>query len=460
MVPIFAVTVFLSAALLFVVQPMMGKMLLPLLGGAPAAWNTCLVFFQAALLAGYAYAHLVTTRLGPRPQVDRPPRALAVVALAVLPVQVDPASPVGRLSATEGPRCSGSWSGSPRGRGARSSRCRRRRRLLQRWLSRAPDPRAPDPYVLYAASDLGSLLALLELPDPDRAAPRPPAAGPRLDGGLRRAHRAGHRLRAVVGAVRACGRPACAAAPPDGPDRAAAPSSLAGARLRPVELPARGDGLPQHRHRGRAAALDHPPRPLPAQLRPGLRAAAPRPAPGRRPRATGARPPRRRGEPVGDDAAALAPYPAAPDRLPRRRAHLPRRAGARPSGTVLPHRVLLRARTGRDAGRRPERAGGARPSRSRPGVSPRHDPGLSAPAAGVDGRRRPAPGPGVPGGARRVRRRAGARGAGTGARRGARAGGGGVRASCHPVLHVRGPAGALRPRARRPGRRRPALPRS
>ena len=57
---LFSISVFLSAALLFLVEPMVAKMLLPLLGGSPAVWNTCLVFFQAILLAGYAYAHAAT----------------------------------------------------------------------------------------------------------------------------------------------------------------------------------------------------------------------------------------------------------------------------------------------------------------------------------------------------------------------------------------------------------------
>src|SRR6266699_3634659 len=67
---------FVGATLLFVVQPMVGKMILPLLGGSPAVWNTCMVFFQAALLGGYAYAHALTARL--------PARGQAVVHLGVL----------------------------------------------------------------------------------------------------------------------------------------------------------------------------------------------------------------------------------------------------------------------------------------------------------------------------------------------------------------------------------------
>src|SRR5438105_15680469 len=61
---LFAGTLFLSALLLFVVQPMFTKMVLPRLGGAPSVWSVAIVFFQAALLAGYAYAHLLT-RLAP-----------------------------------------------------------------------------------------------------------------------------------------------------------------------------------------------------------------------------------------------------------------------------------------------------------------------------------------------------------------------------------------------------------
>src|SRR5215211_9032825 len=60
MVLLFAITLFLSSSLLFIVQPMIAKMVLPLLGGTPAVWNTCMVFFQAALLAGYLYAHAST----------------------------------------------------------------------------------------------------------------------------------------------------------------------------------------------------------------------------------------------------------------------------------------------------------------------------------------------------------------------------------------------------------------
>ena len=66
---IYAGTLFLSAFILFLVQPIIGKMILPKLGGTPQVWNTCMVFFQMVLLAGYAYTHTATTRLNPRRQL-------------------------------------------------------------------------------------------------------------------------------------------------------------------------------------------------------------------------------------------------------------------------------------------------------------------------------------------------------------------------------------------------------
>ncbi|HEU0049220.1 MAG TPA: hypothetical protein VFQ43_16640, partial [Nitrososphaera sp.] len=66
--PVFALALFTSAALLFWVQPLIAKMLLPLLGGVPSVWNTCMVFFQALLLAGYMYALLISQRLSLRNQ--------------------------------------------------------------------------------------------------------------------------------------------------------------------------------------------------------------------------------------------------------------------------------------------------------------------------------------------------------------------------------------------------------
>src|SRR5262250_2490291 len=85
---LYAVTMFLGAGLLFVIQPMVGKMVLPLLGGTPAVWSTCMVFFQAALLLGYAYAHASVAWLGVRRQAVLHVLVLAL-PLAVLPLGVD-----------------------------------------------------------------------------------------------------------------------------------------------------------------------------------------------------------------------------------------------------------------------------------------------------------------------------------------------------------------------------------
>src|SRR5687767_13181249 len=98
MLPLYCLTIFLSAALLFLVQPMFAKMVLPLLGGTPEVWNTCMVFFQAMLLAGYGYAHAATQALGVRRQAVLHV-VLMLVPLAVLPIAVpsDAAPPTASL---------------------------------------------------------------------------------------------------------------------------------------------------------------------------------------------------------------------------------------------------------------------------------------------------------------------------------------------------------------------------
>ena len=66
--PLFAITLFLGSFLLFVVEPMVARMVLPVLGGVPMVWNTCVVFFQLMLLAGYFYAYAVIRFLKPKQQ--------------------------------------------------------------------------------------------------------------------------------------------------------------------------------------------------------------------------------------------------------------------------------------------------------------------------------------------------------------------------------------------------------
>src|SRR5437868_14395942 len=84
---LFAAALFLSALLLFWVQPLAGKAVLPVLGGAPAVWNTCMLFFQAVLLAGTAYAHALPAWLGVRRH------ALLHLGVLLLPLLVLPLRP-------------------------------------------------------------------------------------------------------------------------------------------------------------------------------------------------------------------------------------------------------------------------------------------------------------------------------------------------------------------------------
>ena len=85
---LFAATLFVSASLLFMVQPMVGKLVLPLLGGSPAVWNACMVFFQALLLLGYLYADRLTRQKDVRKQwmihIGVMALPVAVFVLAVL----------------------------------------------------------------------------------------------------------------------------------------------------------------------------------------------------------------------------------------------------------------------------------------------------------------------------------------------------------------------------------------
>lgn len=156
---VFTFSMFVSAALLFLVEPMMAKMALPLLGGTPAVWNTCLVFFQATLLAGYLYAYASTRWLHRRAQIALH-LALALTPLAVLPLHIpigwEPptqSSPVlwilGMLSVAVGLPFLLLSSSTP---------------MLQRWFSQSGHKQASDPYFLYAASNAGSLVGLLAYP--------------------------------------------------------------------------------------------------------------------------------------------------------------------------------------------------------------------------------------------------------------------------------------------------------
>ncbi len=158
----FAATIFLSAFLLFQVQPLVSKRILPWFGGSPAVWTTCMLFFQLLLLGGYAYAHLVGTRLGQRRQVVVHLAVLgaAVIALPLLFLPLclggswkptSPDSPMWKiawlLAATVGLPFFALSSTSP---------------LLQKWFTLARPQGAV--YRLYALSNVGSLLALVTFP--------------------------------------------------------------------------------------------------------------------------------------------------------------------------------------------------------------------------------------------------------------------------------------------------------
>jgi hypothetical protein len=156
---LFSLSLFVSAALLFAVELMVARLVLPPLGGTPAVWNTCMVFFQALLLAGYGYGHLGSQWLG-----DRRHAALHLAVL-LLPFLVLPvALPSGWTPPGD------SWPvpsllavlvvavGLPFFAVSTSAP------LLQRWFAATGHPSARDPYFLYAASNLGSMVGLLAYP--------------------------------------------------------------------------------------------------------------------------------------------------------------------------------------------------------------------------------------------------------------------------------------------------------
>jgi hypothetical protein len=154
---LFALAIFFSATLLFMVQPLAGKILLPVLGGSPAVWSTCIVFFQAVLLLGYLYAHVLSTRVAP--QWQRPVHiGVLVIASVMLPMPIAIGTPGGADPRWWALRALAGTVGMPFFALSATAP------LLQRWFSRTTDPKAKDPYFLYATSNAGSLLGLLAYP--------------------------------------------------------------------------------------------------------------------------------------------------------------------------------------------------------------------------------------------------------------------------------------------------------
>jgi hypothetical protein len=154
---LYCLAVFVGSCLLFLAEPMCAKMVLPLLGGTPAVWNTCMVFFQAGLLAGYAYAHYAPARLGLRLHALLHLGVLALVAFTLpiaLPTDVPETwHPVAwllvALTRAVGFPFLLVAAGAP---------------LLQRWFAASLPAGRADPYFLYAASNLGSFAGLIAYP--------------------------------------------------------------------------------------------------------------------------------------------------------------------------------------------------------------------------------------------------------------------------------------------------------
>ena len=154
---VYAATIFLSSFLLFLVQPLIARQILPWFGGTAAVWTTCMLFFQTLLLAGYAYAHVTNAKLQPRAQALL---HIVLLGLALLTLPISPSEgwkplgteePISRillvLTLTVGLPYLLLASTSP---------------LLQAWFSRARP--GVDPYRLFAVSNLASLLALIGYP--------------------------------------------------------------------------------------------------------------------------------------------------------------------------------------------------------------------------------------------------------------------------------------------------------
>ena len=157
---LFATTIFLSALLLFWVQLIIAKLLLPRLGGTPAVWTTCMLFFQVLLLAGYSYVVFTTAWIGPRKQ------AVLHVVLLLLSALYLPLTLIGNSGSVSEQKYPALWLfvfllsaiGLPIFLISTTSP------LLQKWFTRTGHASANDPYFLFAVSNAGSLLALVSYP--------------------------------------------------------------------------------------------------------------------------------------------------------------------------------------------------------------------------------------------------------------------------------------------------------
>jgi len=156
---LFAGTLLVSATLMFILQPLFGKLLLPLLGGSPAVWNTCMVFYQTLLFLGYLYAHYLSVKFSPHRQIQIHAVVIAISLIALpvaLPESAIPPTDsnptfwlMGTLFLAIGLPFFVVSTTSP---------------LLQKWFSKVGHHTSEDPYYLYGASNAGSMVALLSYP--------------------------------------------------------------------------------------------------------------------------------------------------------------------------------------------------------------------------------------------------------------------------------------------------------
>ncbi|MFW5443023.1 MAG: fused MFS/spermidine synthase [Methylococcaceae bacterium] len=156
---LFSGTLFISATLMFVLQPMFGKILLPYLGGSPAVWNTCMVFYQTILFLGYLYAHFISSKFNPHRQIQ-----IHAVVIAISIIALPLALPENTAPPTESnPTLWLIWTlflavGLPFFVVSTTSP------LLQKWFAGVGHHTSEDPYYLYAASNAGSMIALISYP--------------------------------------------------------------------------------------------------------------------------------------------------------------------------------------------------------------------------------------------------------------------------------------------------------
>ncbi|MCB1335603.1 MAG: fused MFS/spermidine synthase [Roseivivax sp.] len=156
---LFTVTIFLSASLLFFVQPLFAKLVLPKIGGAPAVWTTSMLFFQTVLIGGYLYAHVLTRHVPVRWQLPVHV-ALWAAACLFLPLAV----PADWQYDAEGSTVLQTLWIFAVGVGLPFGFLSANAPLIQAWYRRSGGPSAHDPYFLYGASNLGSMIALLAFP--------------------------------------------------------------------------------------------------------------------------------------------------------------------------------------------------------------------------------------------------------------------------------------------------------